>query len=422
MRNKIFRRVIGTTLALSLALSAGHIASAEGDEIKTLGDARVLAPEDVIDVVVPSAFQIAINPLEVSVESADGLKGKSQILSGTYAIENLSTVPVDVDVTLAISEGKDASSAAVAKPETVEKIEELENSGSEAAYAAFTIDMITTASGTVQKVKSNPADKEATDGDYRTNDLMEGTNVTLSKATKDGIRLTQNGKGEEAAAKTGDVVNFMFNAGPYVATYIKDDPATEGTNEEGIKYIPGKNPVYDTVAFTFTGKTTTNMKNWAKVSTVPQITATYNVEEKTKTDYESTGFSPVWKSVVLGTDDYSLSYEGSKTPTGQTSAFDFNGDIPFAKVKATGEIDKKSTKVEIKSLQPDGKKISTTLEKLGADAVSGSGKENQLKIGKKEFQECGLYNVKGQENPLKSGAYQLTIGSVYAIVKYTQPS
>ena len=92
------RKLLATLLTSAMVVTSVMPAMAAATNTVTgAGTGSVYSPADIIDVVVPTDFKIAFNPLGVSIKN-DNFTGNSQILSGTYAIQNRSTVPMGVSV------------------------------------------------------------------------------------------------------------------------------------------------------------------------------------------------------------------------------------------------------------------------------------------------------------------------------------
>ncbi len=279
------RKLLATLLTSAMVVTSVMPAMAAATNTVTgAGTGSVYSPADIIDVVVPTDFKIAFNPLGVSIKN-DNFTGNSQILSGTYAIQNRSTVPMGVSVAFKVTGQTTAMCASAAEVAT-------DNVATTKPTAAkFSLNVVTNAKGASQALAGTVADKDVVaNPDVNIRAEAAATGMKLSKLSTTPIALTNVSK---AAATSTATVDFMLNAGPYTATY---DAATDK-----VVYKAPTNATYDTVAFTFTGTTSTYADLWAKVTTSPNVAATYTLTQATPATYAATPFSPTSKDVVVKT-------------------------------------------------------------------------------------------------------------------------
>ena len=89
MKRKLAASLLAGVLVAGLTVTSASAAGATGTTVTGGGSGQVYSPEDIIDVVVPTDFKIAFNPLKVNIPADSdgfGLTGATQVLSGTYAI------------------------------------------------------------------------------------------------------------------------------------------------------------------------------------------------------------------------------------------------------------------------------------------------------------------------------------------------
>lgn len=270
------KQLISTLLTAALVVSTVVPAAAAGAQSE--GSGTVYAPTEIIDVVVPTSVKIAFNPLKVAVKN-DDFNASSEILSGTYAIQNRSTVPMQVEATFKVTAGDAALVAA-------DKVATDNVAATAPTKAEFSLDVVTTANGAAPTLPTSPAAKaeDATD-DSRADAAMDGnasTNkIAIGKASAVSTPLS---------ASTGEKIKFMLNKGPYSAVYDKES--------DDIIYKANSSGSYDSVAFKFIGSTLSNASLWDKVATAPKVDVTYTLTQSTQAQYAVTPFSPDSRAVV----------------------------------------------------------------------------------------------------------------------------
>lgn len=366
MKRKIMASMLAGVLTAGMVVGTAGAANTSGTTMNGTGTGTVYSPSDIIDVVVPTEFKIAFNPLQVNISNSDGLSGSTQILSGTYAIQNRSTVPVNVAASFKVTaDGKLAKAASAADVAAYDA-----QDPSKVTMAEFSLDLATTAKGTAQTLTATVADKSG-DDKLRTDAAVSGVKIT--KTSTETIPLT--------ATSTTKEVNFMLAAGPYTATYNKDD--------DKVEYTVSSKGTFDTVAFSFTGTTTTSASKWAAVTAAPSVSATYTLTESSQAAYAAQPFSAYSKSVTI--------------KTGETD------------VKVTAAADASYTFATAPTLTMtsdvvDGTKNKVTVLSLLADAKADSTKSlDDLSIAVTE--DDGTYTATiSKDTALEAGFYLLTIG------------
>jgi hypothetical protein len=345
------------------------------------GTGTVYSPKDIVDVIVPTSFNIAFNPLKVAIpadEGGSGLTGSTQILSGTYAIQNRSTVPVNVAAVFTVTGD---TTAMVATADQVAATDAL----SDPKTAQFSLDLVTTAKGAAQTLPSAVAENADTTKPTMRPDAAATGSVKQAKASTKAIALTNE---KAAAAKNTPVtVNFMMAAGPYTAKY--------DTEKHTVTYQVPSNATYDTVAFSFTGTTTTNTANWAKVNKAPTVTATYTLTESNAAAYAATAFDPYSKDVVVSKGDVIVTGSAAGTYT-------FTKAQTFVK-DTDGNIDPAKNKVTVLSLLNGSKATALTFEAAG--------------ITIKETDGVYTATIAQKTDSIPLGFYQFTIGTESFIVE-----
>ena len=270
------------------------------------GGSTVLAPTEIIDVIVPTKFDIAFNPVGVTVtdKTSGYYNNSAQILSGSYVIQNRSTVPVELDVAFNVT-----SETGGAKMATAADVAADDATADSTAVPQFSLDVVTTAT-TQTLTDAKLADKSNLD-DLST--YVEGTNVRpnknanskentalkLGKLSTTPIALTDVTKAQDTAKAT--TVKFVLAAGPYTTEYQK---AEDGT--ESVKYV-AKGTAFDGVGFTFTGTTSTSAKRWTTAiagKATPKVAATYTLKEMTTSAYSNTNLSLTSKAVMVDASSY----------------------------------------------------------------------------------------------------------------------
>lgn len=362
MKRKIMASLLAGVLTAGMVVGTAGAAGATGTTVAGTGSGSIYSPADIIDVIVPTEFKVAFNPLKVSISNPDGLSGSTQVLSGTYAIQNRSTIPVNVSASFKVTaDGKTVKADSAANVAAYDA----QTDASKVTMAQFSMDLVTTAKGSTQSLTGTIADKESDTTKLRTDAAVSG--VKLAKASTESIPLTAT-----TAAKE---VNFMLAAGPYTPTYNKET--------DKVEYKAGTG-TFDTVAFNFTGTTTTNANLWSK-ATAPSIAATYTLTESTQAAYDAQPFSAYSKAVMLKTGDADVKVTASA-----------DGEYTFAAApsltKTTeGNIDGAKNKVTVLSLLASGKADSSkSLDDLGI-TVSESDGTYTAKIAKDTALEAGFY-------------------------------
>lgn len=375
MKRKVVASLLVGVLAAGMTVNTAGAASAPaGSTITGTGSGTVYSPSDIIDVVVPTEFKVAFNPLKVNIaNTTDGLSGASQILSGTYAIQNRSTIPVSVSASFKVTaDGK------TVKADSAENVAtyDAQTDTSKVTMAEFSLDLVTTAKGTAQTLNGTIADKE-TGSTAKLRTDATATGVKISKASTESIPLTAT-----TAAKD---VNFMLAAGPYTPTYNKE------TNK--VEYKAGTG-TFDTVAFSFTGTTTTNASKWAAVTTAPNVAATYTLTESTQAAYDSQPFSAYSKDVTIKTGDTDLSVTKGSADSAE---YTFKTAPTVTMSADSGNTaDGTKNKVTVLSLLANGK----------ADATKSL---NDLSITVTKQDDSYTAKI-AKETSLAAGFYLLTIG------------
>lgn len=350
MKKRLAASLLAGILVAGLTFNSASAASVTGTTVTGTGSGTIYSPKDIIDVVVPTDFKIAFNPLKVSIpadEGGSGLTGAKQILSGTYAIQNRSTVPVNVSAKFTV---KGDATAVAGSAKAVQNAEQADPSK---AVATFSLDLVTTAKGSAQALAGTVADN--TDSKQMRGDVAT-SGVKITKTSTKAIALTD--VDTAVAAPAAKDVNFMLAAGPYVAKYDKQTHT--------VTYQEDTKGTFDAVAFTFTGTTTTNTAKWAAAKAAPTVTATYTLTESTATAYESQAFDPFSKAVTLKTGD-----TDTKVTASAAGTYAFKTTPVFTMNAENTAIDYAKNKVTVLSLTPNAKADSSkSMEDLGI-TVSG---------------------------------------------------
>lgn len=213
MKRKLAASLLAGVLVAGLTVTSASAAGATGTTVTGGGSGQVYSPEDIIDVVVPTDFKIAFNPLKVNIPADSdgfGLTGATQVLSGTYAIQNRSTIPVNVSASFTVT--GDAK-AMVASADDVAAYD-AQTDLTKVTAAEFSLDLITTAKGSAQALAGTVTDKGDSTTKVRQDAAADG--VKIAKASKHAIPLTDIAKAANTNKKD---INFMLAAGPYTAKY-----------------------------------------------------------------------------------------------------------------------------------------------------------------------------------------------------------
>ncbi len=362
MKRKIMASLLAGVLTAGMVVGTAGAAATTGTTVAGTGSGSIYSPADIIDVIVPTEFKVAFNPLKVTISNPDGLSGSTQVLSGTYAIQNRSTIPVNVSASFKVTaDGKTVKADSAANVATYDA----QTDASKVTMAQFSMDLVTTAKGSTQSLTGTIADKESDTTKLRTDAAVSG--VKLAKASTESIPLTAT-----TAAKE---VNFMLAAGPYTPTYNKET--------DKVEYKAGSG-TFDTVAFNFTGTTTTNANLWSK-ATAPSIAATYTLTESTQAAYDAQPFSAYSKAVTLKTGDADV-----KVTASADAEYTFAAAPSLTKT-TEGGIDGAKNKVTVLSLLASGKADSSkSLDDLGI-TVSESDGTYKAQIAKDTALEAGFY-------------------------------
>ncbi len=373
MKKQLFSALLAS--ALVIAGSAPYASAAAAPTVSSNGTGTVYSPQDIIDVVVPTDFKIAFNPLEVAVKN-DDFNGSTQVLSGTYAIQNRSTVPVNISAAFTVS--ADGKTVAFGTAADVEKDNAAET---KPTAAKFSLDLITTAANASQTLPAAPAEKGDAATSLRTDAAASG--VKLSKASTAPISLT-TGKAGTTLATT---VDFMFNAGPYTPTYDKE--------QDKVIYKANAKGTWDTVAFKFGGTASIYADLWTK-ATAPSVKATYTLTESTPAAYASTPFSPTSKNIMLKTGQGDVTVSAGVADKAYT--FAKKPSLTMSKDEPTKPAD--SQKVTLLNLVPNSKPDSThRVVDFGTYAADDDA-------------QSYTYTIKGDyvKAHVEAGFYKVTIG------------
>ena len=344
MKRKLAASLLAGVLVAGLTVTSASAAGATGTTVTGGGSGQVHSPEDIIDVVVPTDFKIAFNPLKVNIPADSdgfGLTGATQVLSGTYAIQNRSTIPVNVSASFTVT--GDAK-AMVASADDVAAYD-AQTDLTKVTAAEFSLDLITTAKGSAQALAGTVTDKGDSTTKVRQDAAADG--VKIAKASTHSIPLTDIAKAANTNKKD---INFMLAAGPYTAKY-------DSTTHK-VTYQVDSKASFDAVAFKFTGTTTTNTAKWAAVTTAPKVTATYTLTESNETAYVAQPFDPYSKAVTLKTGDADV------TVSTAAGSYVFNTALTLTK-NSDGDIDNAKNKVSVLSLTPNAKAVSKSFTDAG---------------------------------------------------------
>jgi hypothetical protein len=368
-KERIMSSLLAGVLVAGLVTSGASAAGTTATSASSTGTGKVYSPTDIVDVIVPTSLKIAFNPLKINITANEttGLTGATQVLSGTYAIQNRSTIPVDIAAAFTVTGNANANVASAADVATYDA----QTDPTKVTMAQFSLDLVTTAKGAAQTLSGTV---DATTGTDKMRSVDAASGVKMSKASTKTIPLTNVAKA--AAGNGGVTVNFSLAAGPYTATY----DATADT----VSYTAPANATYDTVAFNFTGTTTTNAAKWAAVSVAPTVTAKYTLTESTTAAYQSKYFDPYSKDVIIEKADVTVASSAAGEYALTT--------VPaFAKNKDTGDIDYDLNKVTVLSLKQGSVKGTAMTYTAAGISVDTSTDVTKLKISKVDTLEVGFY-------------------------------
>lgn len=372
MKRKLAASLLAGVLVAGLTVnSASAATAAAGTTVTGGGSGQVYSPEDIIDVVVPTDFKIAFNPLKVNIPADSdgfGLTGATQVLSGTYAIQNRSTIPVNVSASFTVT--GDAK-AMVASADDVAAYD-AQTDLTKVTAAEFSLDLVTTAKGSAQALAGTVADASDSSAKVRQDAAADG--VKIAKASTHSIPLTEIAKAANTNKKD---VNFMLAAGPYTAKY-------DSTTHK-VTYQVNSQGTFDAVAFKFTGTTTTNAAKWAAVTTAPKVTATYTLTESNETAYAAQPFDPYSKAVTIKTGETDV------TVSTTAGSYVFNTALTLTK-DSDGNIDTAKNKVSVLSLTPNAKAVSKSLADAGVTITHNDDTDTySASIAKSDNIPAGFY-------------------------------
>ncbi len=379
------KKIISLLLVAAL-VTAGNATAASAAVPTGTGTAGVYSPTEIIDVVVPTHFKLAFNPMKVAVKN-DDYNASTEILSGTYAIQNRSTIPMQVEAAFKVTPGTQAKNV------TAEQVA-ADNAETDATkvskmLAEFSLDVQVSAVGAVPTLPT-AIDAKADDSkdDARTVTAVEGnasTNIIkIGKASTETLPLVTS---------TGDKIKFMLDKGPYKLVYDKD------TDKVTYQVSTG---TFDTVAFTFTGTTLQNTEKWNKVTTAPKVDVTYTLTQQTAGAYAATPFNLNSKAVVQEKGDVEITSGGTAA-----KAYVFAKKPSVAMDITDPTVPKAGQKVTIQSLVKNAKADATNaLESLGTYEVDTTDAANPVY----------KYTVNDQIG-LDQGYYKVTVGGQFFVLK-----
>lgn len=384
MRKQFISALLVAAMA-TVTVSNATVASAASTTPTGTGTAGVYSPTEIIDVVVPTQFKIAFNPMKVAVKN-DDYNASTEVLSGTYAIQNRSTIPMQVEAAFKVTPG------AQAKNVTAEQVaadnKETDPTKVSKLLAEFSLDVQITAFGASpslpKAVEAKAADSTA---DSRTDTAVEGnasTNlIKLGKASTETVPLV---------TAAGDKIKFMLDKGPYKLAYNKETDKVE---------YSAASAAYDTVAFTFTGTTLQNTEKWNKVTAAPKVDVTYTLTQQTAGAYAATPFSPNSKSVVQEKSDVEVA-----SGAAATKAYTF-AKKPSVTMDATDATKPKAgQKATVLSLVKGAKAVTYNLEDIGTYEVDTADEANPVY----------KYTVDDKIG-LDQGYYKVTVGGQNFVLK-----
>lgn len=443
------KKVLATLLTAAMVVSS--VTPVLAAPTPVTADGTVYNPTDVVDVIVPTAYEFAINPLGVAIDNGT-LKGNGQIISGTYAIQNRSTVPVEIGAKFVLTPGevtrptnsddvkiKLGTDADVAKNDAGELVNgdtdfetPVISMGLQTAAKGSAVTLVDSsyAAGAIAGVSNTEAQESAL-ASTTTNSALK-----VAKLSTDLIALTTGSANASTGAITTDV-KFTLAAGPWDPVYVKDTMATiptqttsqtqtdtdngsggttqtqtditvntttqESQHIDNIVYKLKNNTGFDTVGFTFTGKVSKNTAEWStlKAGSKTSIAVTYTVTPKTAAEYAKVDFSATNKGVVYDATKSDVTVSSSA----DGSAYTF-GTAPTYTVTAKDDPtpDPDRNKVTVLSLKAGAKATQVALKEFGtftpAVAATDSTSASPAKmVVKKEVTDI-----------LEAGSYQITFG------------
>lgn len=284
MKKKIFSGFLAAAMVLSMSVSA-FAANEVTDFAGTTdvgGSGTVLAVSDVIDVIVPTNVNYAVNPAELS--------NKPQIMSGSFGVINHGSTAVKVDVTANIA---DSTTVTISDADTIAAINNATDAADVSEDALLYLAVAPVAAG-----KSVTGVTVLGDNAYS----KVGFDVVADVATGAAVAIPAGSPASMA---------FKLEAAAYTAEISGEAVTTGGgfdtSGVEAVQEYAGDLEHDPVAAFTLVGSAN-KYADWTAV-TLPEVTLTFSFSKLNKLAYDALEVDPATENmVVAGEPEYLDAY------------------------------------------------------------------------------------------------------------------
>ncbi len=274
MKKKIFSGFLAAAMVLSMSVSAfaANEVTDFGTDANVGGSGTVLAVSDIVDVIVPTNVNYAVNPAELS--------GKPQIMSGSFGIINHGSTAVKVDVTANIA---DSTTVTISDADTIAAI----NNATDAADVSEDA-LLYLAVAPVAKDTTVTAETVLGDDAY-------------SKVAFDVVADVASGSAVAIPSGSPASMAFKLEAAKYDAK-ISGSAVTSGggfeIDAEAVQEYKGDLTDDPVAAFTLVGSAN-KYADWTAV-TLPEVTLTFNFSKLNTLAYDALEVDPATENMVVG--------------------------------------------------------------------------------------------------------------------------
>lgn len=276
MKKKIFSGFLAAAMVLSMSVSA-FAANEVTDFAGTTdvgGSGTVLAVSDVVDVIVPTNVNYAVNPAELS--------DKPQIMSGSFGVINHGSTAVKVDVTATIA---DSTTVTISDADTIAAINNATDAADVSEDALLYL--------AVAPVKAGLAD-----------DKVKAETVTgaaaYSKVDFDVVADVAEDAAVAIPSGSPASMAFKLDAAAYTAEIAGEAVTTGGgfdtTGVEAVQEYAGDYKNDPVAAFTLIGSAN-KYADWTAV-TLPEVTLSFSFSKLNTLAYDALEVDPATENMV----------------------------------------------------------------------------------------------------------------------------
>ena len=253
---KVFALALSATMAMGIAMP---VMAADTDPTVT----APIYSFEVLDVVVPTTYQVAFNPEGLTVKTGDSTTSTDQILSRNYGMINRGNKDQVMTVALKVEDQNTGDN----KVTFVDSAEEVTN----AKAGEYKVHLTAVAADATNEVKVGAATPASADKDTEAADL---NSVTMTKAA-DTTAVTLKGGDNKIAFKLDKAV-YSPKGGAELELGASSSTSNNVASNFEITSLAAAGK--GITAFTFGGTMNNTDTNWSKLTSGIKITATYSNE------------------------------------------------------------------------------------------------------------------------------------------------